>query len=95
MPPLAPTLAEADFLNSSAKPDEYFFILKDIRMLEAIPSKGKIYEYSWDFLEPVVEATAAPARLPRDVFWRIIGKQPITVGRRKSSRNPTFVAAKP
>ena len=73
---------------------EYFLILKEIKMLDMIPSAGKRYDQAWDFWEPDAEATAAPARLPMDVFCMIIGRHPITVGRRKSTMNPTLVAAR-
>lgn len=72
---------------------EYFLILKEIRMLEEIPRRGKIYDQTRDPWEPDAEATAAPARLPIEVFCKIMGRQPITVGNKKSTRNPTFVAA--
>jgi hypothetical protein len=71
----------------------YFLTLKEIRMLDEIPRRGKRYDQTLDFFEPDAEATAAPARLPIAVFCKIIGRQPITVGRRKSTMNPTPVAA--
>lgn len=73
---------------------EYFLILKEIRKLDAIPSTGKTYDQTWDFWEPDAEATAAPARLPMDVFCKIIGRHPIIVGSRKSTMNSTLVAAR-
>ena len=72
---------------------EYFLILKEMSMLDTIPRRGKTYDQTWDFWDPDAVATAAPARLPMDVFCNIIGRQPITEGSRKSRINPTFVAA--
>lgn len=69
-------------------------ILKDIRMLDKIPSMGNKNDQTLDLLVPEAVAMAAPARLPMDVFCRIIGTQPMTVGRRKSNKNPILVAAR-
>jgi hypothetical protein len=85
------SLVEASAAEISA---EYFLILKEIRKLDAIPITGKRYDQTWDFWEPDAEATAAPARLPMDVFCKIIGRHPIIVGSRKSTMNPTLVAAR-
>lgn len=73
---------------------QYFLILKEIRTLDAIPINGKTYDATLDFWEPEAEATAAPARLPSEVFCKIIGKQPRMVGSRKSTKNLTLVAAR-
>lgn len=77
----------------SAMLEEYFLILKEMRMLDDIPRRGNTYDQTCDLSEPDAEDTAALARLPIEVFCKIIGRQPITVGRRKSTKNPTFVAA--
>lgn len=73
---------------------EYLLILREMRMLEMMPSAGNRYEERWDLVEPAADAMAAPARLPMDVFCRIIGRQPMAVGRRKSTRKLTSVAAR-
>lgn len=73
---------------------EYFFTLKDMRILAKIPRRGKMYDRKLDALDPEPEDTAAPARLPIDVFCKIMGRQPIAVGSRKSKQNLTLVAAK-
>lgn len=85
------SLGEASAAEISA---EYFLILKEMRKLDAIPITGKRYDQTWDFWEPDAEATAAPARLPMDVFCKIIGRHPIIVGSRKSNMNPILVAAR-
>lgn len=65
-------------------------------MLDVMPIIGNTYDQIFDLFDsdPVEEATAAPARLPMDVFCKIIGRHPRTVGTRKSLKNRTFVAAK-
>lgn len=73
---------------------EYFFTRKEMRILAKIPSRGKMYDRKLDILDPEPDDTAAPARLPIDVFCKIMGRQPIAVGSRKSRKNLTLVAAK-
>lgn len=51
-----------------------------------------MYDQTFGFWVPEAEATAALARLPMDVFCNIIGRQPTTVGSRKSTTNPISVA---
>lgn len=84
--------SEVEF-SEAVIPVEYFLILKEMRMLDKIPRRGKTYDQIWDLCEPDAEATAVLARLPIEVFCKIMGRQPIAVGSKKSTRNETSVAA--
>lgn len=80
-------------VSETVKPAEYFLILKEIRMLDKNPRRGKTYDQIRGLCEPDTEATVVLARLPIEVFCKIMGRQPIAVGSKKSTRNETSVAA--
>lgn len=80
-------------VSETVIPAEYFLILKEIRMLDKNPRRGKTHDQIWDLCEPDTEATAVLARLPIEVFCKIMGRHPIAVGSKKSTRNETSVAA--